>query len=145
MNRKAPKSVPRKRSVSSLTGITRCIYCGGRMNIWQRYSGRRRLACYNRSEGRECLQKSAYLDVYETQIEEYLMSFTIPEDYQQKILEAQQKLYSAYETEDIGKEQAMLEGALERLKELYKWGDKAKVNIWRSVLRPKGDYVLWHQ
>jgi len=54
------------------------------------------------------------------------MSFTIPEDYQQKILEAQQKLYSAYETEDIGKEQAMLEGALERLKELYKWGDKAK-------------------
>lgn len=126
MNRKAPKSVPRKRGISSLTGIARCIYCGGRMNIWQRCNNRRRLVCYNRSEGQECPQRSAYLDVYEAQIEEYLRSFHIPADYRKKILEAQQRLYSAYDSDDVGREQATLETALERLKELYKWGDKTR-------------------
>ncbi len=120
-NRKAQKSVPRGRSTSSLTGLAHCAYCRGRMNIAEVVNGRKRMTCYTRTKGWECPQKSMYLDIYENQLEEYLGNFHIPEDYQEKILEAHRKLQAAYD--DLDDRRARLETRLERLKELYSWGD----------------------
>ena len=79
------------------------------------------MLCYNRSKGWDCPQKSALLEVYEYQIEQYLEMFHIPEDYQAKILEAHKKLQTAYD--DTEKEQTRLKAQLERLKKLFAWGD----------------------
>jgi hypothetical protein len=54
----------------------------------------------------------------------YLRAFKIPEDYQERILEAHNKLKSAYQ--DIEKQRGLLEARLSRLKELYEWGHKTK-------------------
>jgi hypothetical protein len=79
------------------------------------------MLCYNRSKGWNCSQKSASLEVYEYQIEQYLNTFRIPEDYQAKIMESHKKLQDAYN--DRGIERASVEARLERLGKLFAWGD----------------------
>jgi len=120
-NRRAPRNHPSKATLSSLTGITYCWYCKGRIHIGTSHNGKRRMLCYNRSKGWDCPQKSALLEVYEYQIERYLETFHIPEDYQARILEAHEKLQTAYD--DTEKEQTRLKAQLQRLKKLFAWGD----------------------
>ena len=120
-NRRAPSNCPAKATISSLTGITYCWYCKGRIHVGASRNGKRRMLCYNRSKGWDCPQKSALLEVYEYQIEQYLETFNIPEDYQARILEAHEKLQAAYD--DTEKEQTRLKVQLERLKKLFAWGD----------------------
>jgi hypothetical protein len=91
------------------------------LHVGTSHNGKRRMLCYNRSKGWDCPQKSALLEVYEYQIEQYLEMFHIPEDYQAKILEAHKKLQTAYD--DTEKEQTRLKAQLERLKKLFAWGD----------------------
>ena len=120
-NRKAPVRVPKGRTVASLSGLARCAHCGGHMNIAEVVNGRKRMVCYTRAKGWECQQKSAYLDIYESQVEGFLRSFHIPEDYREKILEAHSKLRAAYE--DADERRHRLEARLDRIRELYGWGD----------------------
>lgn len=79
------------------------------------------MLCYSRNKGWNCSQRSALLEVYEYQIEGYLETFQIPEDYQLRILEAHKKLQTAYDNNE--KEQAKQKARLERLKKLFAWGD----------------------
>jgi len=120
-NRKAPKHHPAKATISSLTGITYCWYCKGRIHVGTAHNGKRRMLCYNRSKGWACPQKSALLEVYEYEIEKYLDTFQIPNDYQVKILETHAKLKAAYK--DSEKERSRLQAQLERLRKLFTWGD----------------------
>jgi len=71
-----------------------------------------------------CDCKGTFLSVYEAQIRWYLENFTIPQDYQDKIIEAHRKLQSAYD--DTEKDKAALESRLKRAKELYEWGHKSR-------------------
>jgi hypothetical protein len=73
--------------------------------------------CATRVKGWACSKKSTLLEVYDSQIERYLESFHIPDDYQEKILEAHKKLLEAFG--DSAKKRARLE----RIKELSAWGD----------------------
>ncbi len=123
-NRRAPRNHSAKATISSLTGITHCWYYKGRIHVGTSSGGKRRMMCYNRSKGWDCPQKSALLEVYEYQIERYLETFHIPEDYQVKILQAHHKLQSAYDNTE--KEQDRLRAQLERLKKLFAWGDLAE-------------------
>ena len=109
------------RKVCSLSGIAYCWYCKGRIHVSFTKERKARLGCYNRSKGWDCPQKSALLQVYEEQIEGYLETFHIPEDYQQKILEAHRKLEASYG--DVRAEETKLKTQLSRLKDLYSWGD----------------------
>lgn len=120
-NRKAPKNHPARASISSLTGIAYCWYCKGRMHTGATKNGKKRIMCASRIQGKGCHQKSALLEVYEAQIEAYLENFAIPEDYQEKILEAHRKLQAAYD--DSERQRAELQARLERNKKLFRWGD----------------------
>jgi len=124
--------------VCSLSGITYCWHCKGRIHVSFTKRGKPRLGCYNRAKGWECSQKSALLEVYEEQIGEYLSTFHIPPDYQSRILDAHRKLRSAYDNTDS--ERAKWEAQLERIRNLYKWGDisreeylKAKEGIQKEL------------
>ena len=117
-------SCPGGKSVCSLSGITHCWHCKGRIHVSFIKQGRPRLGCYNRSKGWDCPQKSALLEVYEGQLAEYLGTFRIPEDYQQRILEAHHRMEAAYT--HPAEEKTKLSTRLERLKDLYNWGDLGK-------------------
>jgi len=48
--------------------------------------------CRGRTQGADCNCKATFLEIYEAQIEWYLENFVIPEDYQERIIEAHRKL-----------------------------------------------------
>ncbi|MBI4286469.1 MAG: recombinase zinc beta ribbon domain-containing protein [Chloroflexi bacterium] len=109
-------------SVYSLSGIARCADCGSTLRSFKG-RGRVRLACNGRLKGGQCTQPSTFLDIYEEQLVAYLKAFSIPDDYQGKILEAHRKLDQAY---DVKKQRATLESRLQKLTDLYEWGHKTK-------------------
>ena len=106
--------------VSSLSGVARCYQCGATLRT-MRNRGVARLVCNTRLKRGECSQKSARLDTYEAQLQDYLQAFHIPDDYREKLLDLQQKLTSAYD--DTADRLKQLNAAKNRLKELYTWGD----------------------
>ena len=108
----------------SLSGVARCAPCGGSMRTFRSRDGRIRLQCGNRVDNGTCSQPSAYLDVYEHQLVEYLRAFHIPEDFQERILEAHLKVRLAYDKAE--RERARLKGQLERIKDLYQLGHKSR-------------------
>ena len=107
--------------LSSLSGVARCYECGATLRT-MRNRGVARMVCNTRLKRGGCSQSSARLDVYEAQLQDYLEAFSIPEDYQEQLLETQKQLIAAYD--DTEAQRGRLQAALERLKDLYKWGDK---------------------
>ena len=81
-------STPTGKRIWSLTGLTHCWHCSGRIHTQYVHRGEPRLGCYSRQKGLGCTQRSANLSVYEAQIEASLDAFHIPTDYQAQILEA---------------------------------------------------------
>ncbi len=103
--------------------MARCATCGATFRSF-RSRGLTRLVCNTRIKNGQCREKSARLDGYEEQLGKYLAAFHIPEDYQEKLLEAHRALGTAYD--DIQIRRARLEMALQRLKDLYQWGHKSR-------------------
>ena len=68
--------------------------------------------CNTRLRHGGCSQKSARLDIYEAQLQDYLEAFHVPEDYQQMLVDAQRRLAVAYD--DTEAQRRWLDLALER-------------------------------
>ena len=117
-------SRPNGRRTWSLTALTFCWQCKGRIHTQYVQNGEPRQGCYNREKRWGCVQKSANLSVYEVQLLNYMRAFHIPENYQARILEYQSKLEAAYS--DAESDRSALESRLNRLRELYEWGDYTK-------------------
>lgn len=97
-NRKSTHTSCRsKTKPCSLSGIVYCWYCKGRMHIGCSANGKSRLSCFTRAKGQNCCQPSALVSIYEAQMAEYIKTFHIPENYQEKIMEAHSKLQSVYD------------------------------------------------
>jgi DNA invertase Pin-like site-specific DNA recombinase len=112
-----------KANVYSLSGLLQCGYCGGKLHIHSGTTGKLRVYCYARSQGiaPDCKQRSTFLSIYENQLEQYLDSVKLPENYQQVILEA----YKREDEEGPGfnKQRQDLENRLKCIKSLFEWGD----------------------
>ncbi len=114
------RSVRSKAQTFSLSGLMKCNICQSRITVHQTKDGRPRTYCRGRAYGAECDCKGTFLDVYEAQIQWYLSTFIIPNDYRERILEAHRRLEDAYD--DIEKRRSLLEKRLQRLQEQYEWG-----------------------
>ena len=104
----------------SLSCIACCSRCGGKIRIQTSKTGRPRVYCASRSQGLGCDFGGTFLDIYEAQIAWYLENFIIPEDYQKRILEANQKLHAIYN--DHEGQRTRLENYLKQLKKQHSWG-----------------------
>ena len=104
-----------------------CVECGSPMWIHQNIRGRARIYCKKRAKGSGCVNRGTFLDVYEVQVKEYLHNFIIPEDYKSRIMAMYDHLEQG--NSDIEVKRRGLEGRLERMKNLYEWGDSQKKNI----------------
>jgi site-specific DNA recombinase len=115
--------VRRVATVYSLSGLGRCDHCGGTMQITggSQPGKRPRMYCYHRNQGRSCRQRSAYLEIYEVQLAEYLATFSIPDDYREQILALHANAHA--DRVDEAQRRRHIEARLERLTELYRWGD----------------------
>lgn len=113
-----PRTIRSDAKTYSLTGLTRCTECGSTLRNFGG-NNRPRLVCNGRLKGWGCNQSSAFLDIYEKQLEVYLETFHIPSNYQEKILEMHKKLSSSI---NIDEEKRGLEGRLTRVTDLFRWG-----------------------
>ena len=130
-NRNNPAKTTRSDSkVSSLSGVAKCYECGATLRT-MRNRGVARMVCNTRLKRGACTQKSARLDRYEDELQHYFDAFTIPEDYHQQLLDGQRRLVDAHD--DAEERRNRLHGALDRLKDLYKWGDKTKGEYQRET------------
>lgn len=85
-------SIVSKARTYSLTGLVWCGICRSKAGIHKGYRGKPRVYCRERTQGADCNCKATFLEIYEAQIEWYLENFVIPEDYQERIIEAHRKL-----------------------------------------------------
>ena len=134
-NRKSARTVNNGVQTYSLSGLIKCNLCGSKIRIHQNGHGGVRTYCSGRAQGGDCTGKGTFLEVYERQIEWYLGEFSIPDDYQRRILEMYTRLGAQHQDED--KTRSASESRLQRIKELYTWGDitKQEYRIQRDVVQ----------
>jgi hypothetical protein len=77
-----------------------------------------------RAQGGDCTERSAYLDPIEAQLGDYLAEFHIPDDYQSKILTFYESVRRSLD--DVESAKSRLETRLQRIRELYSWGDLSR-------------------
>jgi DNA invertase Pin-like site-specific DNA recombinase len=121
-NRKRPAKVQARARTYALSGLATCRLCGAPIRIKAAHTGRPRLLCRTRLEDPgACGNRLTYLSVYEEQIGAYLGAFRLPEDYQERLLAAMRSMGEP--AGDADQERRALVTRLERIKELYEWGD----------------------
>ena len=108
-------------SVYSLSGLLRCVHCGERMRVMRTEKGRVRYHCRSKAQGLGCTGSGSFLDTYEAQIVQDLAAFELPADWKEQILAEARRDRQAQD--DAEQQRWQLEGRLERLAELYAWGD----------------------
>jgi DNA invertase Pin-like site-specific DNA recombinase len=106
----------------SLSGITRCAPCGSRARVISPPANPR-LMCTRRIDRGGCTEKSARLRHLEAQMAAYFAAFKLPQDYREKMLAYCRDM----ETETGAEAEITARKAqLDRIKELYVWGDMGK-------------------
>jgi DNA invertase Pin-like site-specific DNA recombinase len=108
-------------SLYSLSGLLRCVHCGERMRVMRTEKGRVRYHCRSKTQGLGCTGRGSFLDTYEAQIVEDLAAFDLPSDWREQILVVARRDRQTHD--DAEQQRYQLEGRLERLAELYAWGD----------------------
>jgi len=115
------------RQVYGLTGLLRCGYCeeAGRQPATVQIAqgeNRVRTYCYQRNEGlAACPNRGFAYRVYESQVTEWLTNLTLPDDAVDLALASMKA--EQQEIPDGDLERKRLEMRLERLKDMYGWGD----------------------
>jgi site-specific DNA recombinase len=117
----APRSVAPNRRTHSLSGLGICGYCGGRLHITTDRHGKARVYCYRGRQAARCGQRSTFLDGFEAQIATYLGTFQLPDETVLDVIRMYDQASAL--SNDAESRRRAIEGRLERIRELYKWGD----------------------
>ncbi len=113
--------VNRRHRRYSLSGLAVCGHCGGPLHFHTERSGRARVYCYQGRQAKQCGQRSSFLEGIDDQIAAYLGTFRLPDDTVARIVAFHER--ASDEHHDTGIRRREMEGRLERIAELYKWGD----------------------
>jgi DNA invertase Pin-like site-specific DNA recombinase len=114
----------RSASIYSVSGLLRCSHCGERMRAVRPPNGRIRYHCRSKAQGIGCTGGGSFLDVYEAQLLADLSNFVLPGDWRQLVLDAARQLQE--HPDDGVQQRQQLQSRLERLRELYGWGDLSR-------------------
>jgi DNA invertase Pin-like site-specific DNA recombinase len=120
-NQSGSLKVTRAHRRHSLSGLGICGHCGGRLHILTERKKTVRIYCYQRRQVSSCQQRSVLLSLIEEQITTYLKTFHLPEAVVAEVV----SLYKSAgeQRADADRERREIESKLERMAELYAWGD----------------------
>ncbi len=113
--------VNRRHRRYSLSGLALCGTCGGRLHFHTDRRGHARVYCYQERQGKQCGQRSAALEGIEAQLAAYLATFSLPEETVTQIVHVYDQ--TSAERDDTEVRRREVAGRLERIKQLFKWGD----------------------
>jgi DNA invertase Pin-like site-specific DNA recombinase len=120
-NQSGSLKVTRAHRRHSLSGLGICGHCGGRLHILTERKKTVRIYCYQRRQISSCEQRSVLLSVIEEQITAYLKTFHLPKDVVAEVV----SLYelAGEQRMDADRQRREIESRLERMADLYAWGD----------------------
>ncbi len=123
VNRRAPGpiSVSRAHRTHSLSGLAVCGYCGGRLHIMTDRHGKARIYCYRGRQSQRCAQRSTMLHPLEEQLATYLATFHLPQETVAEIVLIYERAHD--QRDDADRRHREISGRIERITEMYKWGD----------------------
>ena len=121
--RALPQTIPSTSQRRSLSGLAHCAVCGSRLRVVSLPTSRGML-CSRRIDKGGCEQPVARLPHLEGQIAAYFKAFKLPHDYREKMLALCQGVVGGKDAADG--EIASIKARLNRIKELYTWGDMEK-------------------
>jgi hypothetical protein len=119
--------------VYPLTGIARCVRCGGRMR-GSYASGRRYYRDPARQKGCECDQSMVRTGDTEEALGGFLERLALPADWKEQVMALIQTHFG--EERDVLREQGRIENELKRLTKLFQWDD-----ISESEYRTERDHL----
>ena len=123
-NRTNPARVNRRHRRYSLSGLAVCGRCGGSLHFHTSKGGRARVYCYQERQGGSCGQRSAFLDGIDAQVAAYLATFRLADGAVAEVVALHER--NRDERDDAARARRELAGRLERIKELYAWGDMTR-------------------
>ncbi len=83
--------------------------------------GKARIYCYQGRQAKTCKQRSVLLDVVEAQLAAYLATFHLPEATVAQVIRLQAR--ATDQRDDAERRRREIAGRIERIAELYTWGD----------------------
>ncbi len=120
-NRSPALHAARTRRRHSLSGLGVCGHCGGRLHVATYRHGEARIYCYQRTQLDTCPQRSRMLPAVEHQVAQHLARFHLNDDQVSQIIELYEQ--AANRQNDDTRRRLDIDGRLDRLRQLYAWGD----------------------
>jgi site-specific DNA recombinase len=122
-NRTNVAKVRRSARRYSLSGLAVCGYCGGHLNFHTDRDGKARVYCDQRRQARSsgCTQGAKVVDIFEKQIAAYLATFRLDDETVSQVIARYERAEA--ERDDGERRRREITSRLERIAELYKWGD----------------------
>ena len=123
-NYRNPDTVNKGAQTYSLSGLMRSTKCDSKMRIQMSPKGQSRIYCAGRAGGLGCTCRGTFLRIYEGQVRWYMGTFTIPRNYQDRLLAAHKELHQVVDHSPQRKN--VLQARLRTIEEMYEWGHKSK-------------------
>ena len=108
----------------ALSGLAVCGGCGGHLHFHTARSGRARVYCYQSRQGGSCGERSTFVEAIEEQVAVALATFQLPEETVAQLIQFYERTRD--EPDDAHRRWRELSGRLERIRELYTWGDMTR-------------------
>src|SRR5262249_33436777 len=101
-------------------------YCGGKLHFHMDRYGKPRVYCYTarQTTTKACPQRYQFLTPVEDQLGAYLATFQLPEETVAEVVRLYER--ANQQQDDTERRRRELTGRLERLGEMYKWGDTTR-------------------
>jgi hypothetical protein len=91
------------------------------LHVETKAGGKTRVYCYRRNQTDRCAQRSGTLDAIEWGIVAFLQTFRLPDEEAARILAIADD--AATGNDDAERRRRELSGRLDRIRDMYKWGD----------------------
>ncbi len=139
VNRRAPgpKSVPPGKRTHSLSGLGTCASCGSRLHVTTDRHGKARVYCYASRQGKRCGQRSVQLDIIEAQLAALLGTFHLPDETVAEVVRLYERAND--QRDDSERRRREITARIERIAEMYKWGDLTREAYRTERERLEGD------
>lgn len=121
VNQTSPVKVATAFRTYSLSGLAVCGHCGGPLHFQTTKHGRERVFCNEKGQVSGCGQRSSYFEPIDAALGTYLATFRVPKAMIIRLV-AWSDLAPG-ERGDAEHRRRALETRLERIAELYTWGD----------------------
>ena len=105
----------------SLSGLGTCAHCGSRLHVMTDRHGKARIYCYASRQGQRCGQRSVHLGRHRSPARGAPRTFHLPDETVAEVVRLYERAND--QRDDAERRRREIRARIERIAEMYKWGD----------------------